>query len=238
MTSLRKQVTVGLLISLSCTLSKASTVSPYCQFNQICLFNQEAEASDPAGIRKYSEALAGTVVPTDLAGNNSFHRIANHLADRLAKAEQMARTGNGKLVSEEALVKAFNDLMQEIGAPPSMRASEATVHSFRKHAAAIKAFPALFSANRNGTNCDPGEAVFLIFYMAQYNGQLPKGNLDSALIEQGQQRTQNGGVTGASSGSIEPLNLNGSGLLFWYSTHHDPDATKTLVNHMAGTLGI
>lgn len=50
------------------------------------LFNQKAEASDPAGIHKYSEDLIGLIVPPE-AGKV----VTEPLANRLAQAEQMAR---------------------------------------------------------------------------------------------------------------------------------------------------
>jgi len=142
------------------------------------LFNQEAAASDPAGIHKYSEDLIGLIVPHE-AGKSGFEP----LTDRLARAEQMARTGKGKLVAEADVVRAFNELMAKIGAPSSLRGDEASIRRFREHAAAIKAFPALFSADRNGMNCSPGEAVFLLYLLISNNGVFYEKNLDVALME-------------------------------------------------------
>ncbi len=199
-----------------------------------CLFNQEAAASDPAAIHKYSEDLIGLIVPNP-AGKDSVRQLANHLADRLASAEQAARAGGGKLVPEAAVVKAFNDLMQEIGAPSSMRTSEAPVHGFREHAASIKAFPALLSADRNGASCNPGEAVFLLFLLLSDNGVLYEGNLDGAVAMMRPDSRQGG--PGFSVTRLESMSSSAGGRLFWYSLHHNFNATIALFNHMAGILG-
>lgn len=174
---------LGVLALLVCqgrAQSNAGTQPPHCAQILFCLFNQEAAATDSAGIHKYSEDLIGLVVPNP-AGDDFARQIASRLAGRLASAEQAARAGNGRLVPEAAVVRAFNDLMRGIGAPPSYLASEGNLHKFREHAASIKAFPALFSADRNGRNCDPGEAIFLLDQLISGNGTLLEGNLDSAM---------------------------------------------------------
>jgi hypothetical protein len=86
----------------------------------------------------------------------------NKLAKRLAKAEFAARSGRGKLVPEAAVAQAFNDLMSGIGAPLTWHADEAAIRKFRARAAALHAVPVLLTADRNGTNCSPGEAIFLL----------------------------------------------------------------------------
>jgi len=69
--------------------------------------------------------------------------------------------------------------MQEVGAPPTLRADEASLRRFREHAVSIKAFPALFTAGRNGTNCNPGEAFFLLYLLISNDGALYEKNLDT-----------------------------------------------------------
>jgi hypothetical protein len=207
--------------------------------NPFCQFNQEAAASDSSGIRKYDEDLIGLIVPNP-ADDDLARQSRNRLADRLAKAEQTAHQAGGKLVPEAAVVKAFNGLMQEIGAPPSMRASEPSVHAFREHAASIRAFPTLFTADRNGANCDPGEAFFLLYLLVSENGILHEGNLDSAqaLMQ------MNGQGEGYGVARMEGLGLSAkgpdssaSGLLASYASHNSRNSIIVLFNHLAGMLG-
>ncbi len=235
-----KILVLGLVTGLTYSSLLVGQQSPHCAQNLFCLFNQKAAVPNSAGIHKYSEDLIGLIVPSSVDAT-SVSQAANHLADRLAGAEQTARTGGGKLVPETAVVKAFNNLMQEIGAPPSMRASEVSVHGFREHAASIKAFPALFSANRNGARCNPGEAVFLLYLLISDNGILHEGNLDSAqaLMAMNSQRIEGYGVA-----YMEGLGLgakgsdsSASGLLSLYPSHHNRNATIALFNHVADMLG-
>jgi hypothetical protein len=219
--------------------SSASAQPPNCIHVLYCLFNQEAAASDPAGVHRYSEDLIGAIVQNP-AGSDSFRRLTNQLADRLASAEQTARAGDGKLVPEAAVVKAFNDLMQQIGAPSSMKASEASVHEFREHAASIDAFPALFSADRNGTNCNPGEAVFLLSLLLSDNGALHEGNLDASLMlleAKPQPRQPFAKEPGVAVAGIESMSSSASGMLSWYSLHHSLTANAALFDHLAVALG-
>jgi hypothetical protein len=208
----------------------------HCAQNLFCSFNQKAAPSDPAEIHKYSEDLIGLIVSNSVDAN-SVPQAVNHLTDRLASAEQTARAGSGKRVPEAAVVKAFNNLMQEIGAPPSMRASEASVHKFREHAVSINAFPALFTATRNGANCNPGEAVFFLYLLISNSGVLSEQDLDLsvALMHKNSQRTKSG--SGFLTGHMEVSEASASILISSYSLHHDHKATIALFNHAADILG-
>lgn len=212
----------------------AAQQPPHCAQSLYCLFNQEAAASGSEGIHKYSQNLIGLVVPNP-ANRDAIRRLSIGLADRLATAEQAARAGNGRLVPEASVVKAFDDLMQEAGAPPSVRADVTAVHSFREHAAAINAFPALFSADRNGTNCNPGEAVFVLGLLISNDGELYEGNLDFAqeLMRPHEWENQRGG----SSAFRITGGPDSSRLLSFFSFHHNRAATAALFNHMARALG-
>jgi hypothetical protein len=163
---------------------------------------------------------------------------AAKLADRLAQAEQKARTGNRKLVAETDVVRAFNDLMEEVGAPSSLRTDEAALRRFREHAATIKAFPALFSADRNETNCNPGEAVFLLSLLISDNGILYEQNVDNdlALMQMGGQQNGEGRSVGVAVSGIAEVNSSARGLLLSYSSHHNQNATIAVFNKLAGTL--
>jgi len=235
-----KYLLLAPLATLAFSSPLAGQQPPHCAQVLFCLFNREAAANDPAGIHKYGGDLIGLIVPNP-AGDDSLRQLTNRLTDRLASAEQAARAGREKLVPEAAVVKAFNDLMQEIGAPSSMRTSEASVHAFREHAASIKAFPALFSADSNGTNCNPDEAVFLIYLLISDNGILHEGNLDSA---QALMQMNSQGIEGYGVARMEGLGLNAkkpdssaSGLLSSYPSHHNRNATIALFDHLAGILG-
>jgi len=215
-------------------LGRANTTS--------ALFNQEAEASDPAGIRKYSEDLVELIVNNPVGVSYVHHRFRNHLAVRVARAEQAARAGNGKLVPEAAVVKAYNDLMTKIGAPPSYQANEGDLHKFRTRAIAIPVFHALFTANRNGTNCNPGEAVFLFYFLISNNGQLSENLADSmAGLQQ---------LNKMATGPDAPSRINGRNfieltqwpqgaekVLFSYCSQN-PHRTAALFNDMAKAFGI
>jgi hypothetical protein len=244
------QVMLCILLSCSHTVAQGPT---HCAQILYCLFDQEAAASDPAGIRKYSKDVIDTILPNQWTyGKSPSGRMdtfmleflgddyAADLANRLAKAEQSARMGNGKLIAERDIAQAFNDLMKAVGAPPSMKTDEASIRIFRQHAATIKGFPALFSADRNGTNCNPGEAVFLLSLLISGNGTLSEGNLDSdqALMQMSEQHNQAGTSVGFAVGRIESMNGTARGLILSYTSHHFRFMTKWIFNRLAGTLGI
>lgn len=212
-----------------------------------CLFDQEAADSDLAGIHKYSRDVVDLILPNQWTYGrspsgrmeqyeNEFlgEKYAAKLADRLAQAEQTARTGKGKLIAESDVVRAFNNLMKEVAAPSSLRTDEKSLRRFREHAAAIKAFPALFSADRNGTNCTPSEAVFLLGLLISGDGVLSDRNLDSDLehmhpTKQGNERRMTFAVS-----HTETISAPGSrSLLSSYTEHHSRRAAIALFNHMA-----
>ncbi len=227
-----KEVPLLFIILVASCVQIAAQPPVLCTHIIFCLFNQEATASDPAGIHKYSEDLIGLLAPPE-AGK----AYIDSLADRLARAEQMARTGKGKLVAEANVVRAFNDLMKEVGAPSSLRTDEASMRKFREHAAAIKAFPALFSADRNGTNCNPGEAIFLLYLLISDNGTLYDGNLDSAVALMQWNPQRNGGGPSFGVADVEAMGSIASRLLSSYPSHHNRKATVALFDNLTGTLG-
>lgn len=127
--------------------------------------NQDSKANDSAGIHLYSEHLIQYFVP-ERAG----HKYAESLSGRLAKSEQMARSGKGSLVPEAKVAQAYNDLMKQTGAPASRYSDETIVRRLRHFGWIADPSPALFSAHQNGANCNPGEAVFLLSMLIQNNG--------------------------------------------------------------------
>ena len=217
-----------------------------------CLFDQEAASSHPAGIHQYSKDVIDSILPNQWTDGQSpsgrteafmleflGDDYATNLADRLAKAEQLARTGHGKLIAESDVARAFNDLMRAVGAPPTLKTDEAAIRKFRKHAAAIKAFPALFSADRNGTNCNPAEAVFLISQLISGEGTLLEGNLDSeqAFMHMDEQHNRAEGSASFGFARMEGLNGTPRSLILSYTSQHFRFTTRRVFNNLADTLG-
>jgi hypothetical protein len=231
-----KSIAVALVLGSTFCPPLAGQKISLCMHVQFCLFNQRAEASDAAGIHKYSEDVIGMLLFDPMA-KDSVRQLTGDLADRLADAEQAARAGRRRLVPEAAVVQAFNDLMQKIGAQPTIRANEASMRSFREHAVAIKAFPALFSAGRNGTNCNPGEAVFLLYLLMSNNGVLYERSLDTAqeMMQSYNQLSRGGGMVGRMVSVPEVPDAQR--LLTLYVLNHNRQTTALLFNNLTGTLG-
>jgi hypothetical protein len=130
------------------------------------ILNKEAEASDPPGIHAYSQNLVQMLV-----GNRAGQAYAASLTDRLAHAEITARQGKRKLISEDAIARAFNELMRQTGAPVSLKADLVSVKQARE--GWEKQLPALISRERNGIYCYPGESVFILEILIENVGRPP-----------------------------------------------------------------
>lgn len=209
--------------------SQAPAQSALCVHDLFCLFNQEAAASSPAGIHKYSDDLIGLLALPDTGKS-----YTNSLANRLAKAEQMARTGKGKLVPEANVALAFNELMKKVGASPAFMTDADSVWSFREYAASHNAFPALFSAKHNGTNCNPGEAVFLLYLLITNNGVLSNQELNlaqSLMRINAQPNVRRYAIAG-----MVP-SMGATKFIYSYANTHSGDADIALFNHTAKILG-
>jgi hypothetical protein len=219
----------------------------HCNNIFFCLFNQEAAANDAAGIHKYSRDVVDLILPNQWTYGrspsgrtegfrNEFlgEKYAAKLAERLAQAEQTAREGKGKLVPVSNVVRAFNDLMKEAGAPPSVRTDEGSVQKFREHAATIKGFPALFSADRNRTNCSPGEAVFILGLLIMNNGVLREDKLDMdlAMMHPEKQREVGSWMSFSVVRARDSQRMVSS-----YPAAHGKHAGIALFNHLADTIG-
>jgi len=194
------------------------------------LFSQEAQASDQAGIHKYSEDLVGLVVP-EQAGKDYIHS----LAELLATAEAMAREGKGSLVPEDQVARTFDYLMGRIGAPQNLKADLVSIRELRIHGAAMPSYSALFSANRNGANCNPGEALFLLYLLLAYNGKLSRRILDNSQELRRTEGTASGFSFPSLSNSLSISEANR--LLTYYSSHHNRRATIKLFNAATQSLG-
>jgi hypothetical protein len=193
-------------------------------------FSREAAASDPAGIVKYSQDLIELLVPEESGGD-----YIRSLAGRLASAEQKARQGSGNLISEAAVTGSFNTLMKEINGSPSWRADEASLHAFRQRSTSIQSLSPLFSAGRNGGNCNPAEAVMLLYLLIYNDGRLSGHMLDS-FDGQRSASVPTQPASELTGGSVTP-NQRARELLALYSVKHDRRAIIKSFNHAVQILG-
>jgi hypothetical protein len=206
--------------------------------------NQRAAAADPAGIRAYSRALIETIVhvtadpylyPSTI--DPATEKLIDSLSYRLANAEQAVRQRKGHLVPESDVVRAFNELMERTGAP--YRADEANVHAYRVHAAELKILPALLTEDRNGANCNPGEAVYLISLLMGGNGKLDPAGLDGLVqLRRSMDAVAQGrGFATNSISTVAAIELQGAyRSLYDYYRHHHHNVSP-LFNRFATTLG-
>jgi hypothetical protein len=185
--------------------------------------NAEAQASDPNGIHAYCEHLVELLVDGHRVGRG----IINSLTDRLSNAEEMARRGDRSLVPEADIAIAFNDLMIRTGAPDSLRTDATIVHRFRLGPLSISPIPSLITLASNGTNCNPGEAVFLLYLLMANNGatddRLPPG-LEARDLPR---------MTITSHGPNEP---NARRSLSDFASNHRRSDLAELFEHVAETL--
>jgi hypothetical protein len=205
--------------------------------------DRKAAATDPAGIHTYSLDLIRRVVNPDLATypepTTKYEALIDSLSNRLASAEQAARAGKGKLIPEGDVARAFNELMKRTGAPSSYSADEADIHGFRAHAAELSILPSLLTADRNGTSCNPGEAVYLVSLLIGGNGKLSLHQLD--LIVQfrhawGEVKQGRGSASQILTYTPGVQLQGAAAVILSYSRHHRRDTSK-LFNGFARTLG-
>jgi hypothetical protein len=145
----------------------------------------------------------------------------------------------GKLVPESDVARSFTDLMRRAGAPSSFVAKEADIHAFRAHAAELKILTSLPTADRNGNNCNPGEAVFLVHELMSGNGKPDQRELD-AIVQLRRARddvSQGKALAVIGSGNAPLVEPQGaSALLLNYSQHHRHAISK-VYNDFAKTTG-
>jgi hypothetical protein len=225
-----RKVPVLFFILLASACRTAAQQPPGCAQDFFCLFNQEAAATGPGEIHRFSHDLVELIVPEE-AGKDYI----NSLSDRLASAELAARNGRGKLIPEANVVRSFNELMRTIGAPPTFTADAASLRGFRARSATVLSLSALFTANRNGTNCDPGEAVLLLFLLIENDGGLSEHLFDEYEPPQAGGREKRSSVLVFGGG--ESLNMHAKGMLSEYSSKHRRHTTIKLLNRAAQTLG-
>lgn len=190
--------------------------------------NNEAQANDSAGIHKYSEHLVTLLAP-DRAGQKYIHS----LTDRLAEAEMAARAGKGNLVPEDRISEAYNELMKKVGAPASLLTNETAVRNLRLMTF-DKPSDALITMGRNGTNCNPGEAMYLLLSLFWNNGG-PRVDLGKTPGN----AQPSGSHTGrwATSRKISRSDVSAGRYLQSYAAAHHPGDTAALFNRVAKTMG-
>jgi hypothetical protein len=169
-----KCLAVSLVIGLALSPEQAASQPSPQPLNMMDTLNIEAKASDPTGIHAYSKDLIQMLA--GVRGGGVVY--ADSLTDRLARAELEARQGKRKLISEADIAKAFNELMREIGASNSFVADIDTVHSNR--IVFESALPAMISQKKNGSYCNPGEAVYVLELMIENVGRPLTPTPDSA----------------------------------------------------------
>jgi hypothetical protein len=125
--------------------------------------DREAAIDTPQGIDQYSKHLIEL-----LLGERAARLEPGVLNQRLARAEAMARNGKRRPIPYSIVAEAFNQMMQTISAPDSMRTTEEQVGALRTSLATVA--PHLISIKTNRTACSPGEALFLIFQLVTNDG--------------------------------------------------------------------
>jgi hypothetical protein len=188
--------------------------------------NKESQAQDNTGIRSYSEHLVKLLV-----GNRAGPGYISYLSDTLAKDEALARAGKKNLVPEIRVAQAYNSLMKQIGAPSSLLSDESAVHRLRSLSAIARPSPTLYSAGRNGSNCYPAEAVFLLNQLIVNNGGPRR---DPAPAPTGSSRP---GVSDYTS-LQQSRGPQAWQLIASYSAAHPKNATNSLYDSAAKALGL
>jgi hypothetical protein len=242
--SMTRVLLIGLL-SGSVLAGQQPTTTAYSWPEQV---DQKAAATSPAGIHDYSRVLVEHLVPASAVGALNYpptpldpasKQLIDSLSNRLADAEQAARDRRGKLVPEGDVARAFNDLMRRVGAPSSYVANEADIHAFRAHAAELKTLPSLLTEDHNGTNCNPGEAAFLVYELIGGNGKLGQHELDAIVqLRQARESVSRGKGRAVNGSGYAPLvgQQGASALLLNYSQHHR-HATSRVYNDFAKMIG-
>ena len=218
-----EEVALVILLGLAIIPLSAAQQSPYHPQNLTEILNKEAKATDPAGIHAYSRHLIKLLVP-DRAGR----AYIDSLSDRLAKAEQMAREGKRKLITEADIATGFNDLMRQIAAPTSLKTDDSMVRKFRVSPLALSPVPALISVYHNGNHCNPGESVFLLWLLLVNNASLDLPPEVTELKPEDLPR-----VVAIRHQAIEP---NAKRLLTVYSSQHHRIDTIKLFDGIARTF--
>jgi len=129
------------------------------------LITKARAANSEKGAEAYSADLAGFLV--DVRAGKGYVR---KFSKRLATADLMARRGKQGWVSEAAVVRAFNELMEQVAGSPSeqIKTDISVVHQLRF--SLYNTSPDLSSVTSHHEECLPSEAVFLVWLLLLNNG--------------------------------------------------------------------
>jgi hypothetical protein len=197
------------------------------------LMDQEAASGSPSSVQRYAYDLITLIVPIS-ASKAYMDRVSR----RLAQAELETRKGQRKPIPETEVAAAYNELMEQIGAPAFFRTDAAIIHQFRYHDTTVYALPTLLTASENGDGCLPGESTFLLYMLMENDGKLPEQILDDQVTLEGLQRREEEGI-GFSAASVKtlPMYRGAQAILVTYAEHHSGRVTRELLNRVFRTLG-
>jgi hypothetical protein len=123
--------------------------------------------ASPSSIRSKESALlyVNTFADAWGADDQSFR----YLRERIASAELLSVQDPGVRIPEDRIAKAFNTLMNELGAAQEMRITGKEVQHFRSNFFRIaNAYPNMLARRADGSlddRCRPVEALYLIFLL-------------------------------------------------------------------------
>jgi hypothetical protein len=191
------------------------------------LFNREAAEIASEAVHRYSKDLTQLIVPAE-----DRSMPMDSFTNRLTQREIMARAGQVPLIPEADVAHAFDELMKTIG-EPTIRTNLEALRRVREQGSLV--FPSLFSKESNGTNCNPGEAIFLLYLLISNDGTPSVVEIESA--RRLRQRLPGQGGRGAFAvGHMETAGSRASAALSLYLSRHAPDAKLALFNNLSGLL--
>ena len=147
------------------------------------LIPEAKEANTPEGSKKYAQRLAEMFI-----GDRAGEAYLASFSRRLAKADLEARRGQRKWIPEGTVAQAFNSLMRQVsgatGGP--FQTDSNVVHRTRLTLA--ETTPVLTTVKSHDSECQPGEAVFLMNQLLLHNGSLedrcpPQPGPDGSLVQ-------------------------------------------------------
>ncbi len=167
-------LSIALVLGLVFFPERAASQHPPQPPNEMDILNNEAGASDPEVIHKYSEDLIHWLI-----GTAAGPEYQASVTDRLARAEMKAKQGKRKLISESEIAQAFNQLMRETGAPDTFTADVAAVESARSESE--KRLTALITSKKNGSYCNPGETIYILMILIERVARPPEPPIQGNL---------------------------------------------------------
>ena len=99
--------------------------------------------------------------------------LSAEMKELVIEAELQATRNQKRLISDTTLARTFNEIMQEIHAPPEMRVTPNEVHNYRDAMSVLKdpkpwVYPNSMARRRNGRICNgarPVEALLTLFLL-------------------------------------------------------------------------